>query len=86
MKQDNVNGELLPNTAQMSTDVDGFELPQYRLEQKVLKDSELLLVSDFNPNSFDARYFGLIAGMQIQHVVEPLFTWGANQGNVHIRP
>jgi len=33
-------------------------------------------MSDVNPNSFDARYFGLIAGLQIQHVVEPFFTWG----------
>ncbi len=71
-----VNGELLPNTAQISVDIDGFELPQYRMDQKVLDDSEFLLVSDLNPNSFDARYFGLIAGMQIQHVVVPVFTWG----------
>jgi len=43
---------------------------------RVLGDSEYLLMSDVNPNSFDARYFGLIAGLQIQHVVEPFFTWG----------
>nr|WP_256205485.1 S26 family signal peptidase [Nitrosomonas cryotolerans] len=42
----------------------------------MLHDSEYLLMSDVNPNSFDARYFGLIAGLQIQHVVEPVFTWG----------
>nr|MBP9870018.1 S26 family signal peptidase [Nitrosomonas sp.] len=35
-----------------------------------------LLMSDVNPNSFDARYFGLIAHAQIQHVVESFFTWG----------
>ncbi|MBX3630546.1 MAG: S26 family signal peptidase [Nitrosomonas sp.] len=56
--------------------IDGHEMPQYRMDQKVLDDSEFLLVSDVNPNSFDARYFGLIAGLQIQHVVEPFFTWG----------
>ncbi len=71
-----VNNELLPNSAQISADIDGHELPQYRLEEKILDDSEFLLVSDVNPNSFDARYFGLIAGLQIQHVVEPFFTWG----------
>ncbi len=71
-----VNGELLPNTAQISVDSDGLELPQYRMDRSVLNDSEFLLVSDLNPNSFDARYFGLIAGMQIQHVVVPVFTWG----------
>src|SRR5680860_400246 len=67
-----VNDDLLPNSAQIS----GLELPQYRMDHKVLDDSEYLLMSDINPNSFDARYFGLIAGLQIQHVVEPFFTWG----------
>ncbi len=67
-----VNDDLLPNSAQIS----GLELPQYRMNQKVLDDSEYLLMSDVNPYSFDARYFGLIAGLQIQHVVEPFFTWG----------
>ena len=71
-----VNGELLPNSAQISADIDGHEMPRYRLGEKMLDDSEYLLMSDVNPNSFDARYFGLIAGLQIQHVVEPFFTWG----------
>ena len=71
-----VNGELLPNSAQISVDINGHEMPQYRLREKILNDSEFLLVSDLNPNSFDARYFGLIAHVQIQHVVEPFFTWG----------
>jgi conjugative transfer signal peptidase TraF len=71
-----VNGELMPNSAQIGADGDGHEMPQYRLREKMLNDSEYLLMSDVNPNSFDARYFGLIAGAQIQHVVEPFFTWG----------
>ena len=71
-----VNAGLLPNSAQLKTDIDGSVLPQYRLGEKMLGDSEYLLMSDVNPNSFDARYFGLIAGLQIQHVVEPFFTWG----------
>jgi type IV secretory pathway protease TraF len=41
----------------------------------VLDDSEYLLLSDVNPQSFDARYFGLIARDQIQQVVRPVFTW-----------
>ncbi|SCZ85516.1 hypothetical protein [Nitrosomonas mobilis] len=67
-----MNGDLLPNSAQIS----GLEFPQYRMDQKVLDDSEYLLMSDVSLYSFDARYFGLISGLQIQHVVEPLFTWG----------
>ncbi len=69
-----VNGELLPNSAQVSADIDGYAMPQYRLET-VLDDSEFLLLSDLNPNSFDARYFGLISHVQIKHVVEPLYIW-----------
>ena len=69
-----VNGELLPNSAQVKADIGGHVMPQYRLET-VLDDSEYLLLSDLNPNSFDARYFGLIAHVQIKHVVEPLYTW-----------
>ncbi|PSJ15795.1 conjugative transfer signal peptidase TraF, partial [Nitrosomonas supralitoralis] len=71
-----VNGELMPNSAQISADGNGHEMPPYRLDEKMLNDSEYLLMSDVNPNSFDARYFGLIAHAQIRHVVEPLFTWG----------
>jgi conjugative transfer signal peptidase TraF len=69
-----VNGKHLPNSAQLKTDADGHALPQYRL-QTVLKDAEYLLLSDVNPQSFDARYFGLIARDQIKQVVRPIFTW-----------
>ena len=62
--------------AGITSEIDGSEMPQYRLGEKMLGDSEYLLMSDVNPNSFDARYFGLIAHAQIQHVVEPVFTWG----------
>ena len=73
-----VNGGLLPNSAQLTADIAGYPLPQYRLET-VLDDSEYLLLSDLNPQSFDARYFGVITRAQIQHVVRPLFTWSFNK-------
>ena len=69
-----VNGEHLPNSAQLKTDADGHSLPQYRLKA-VLGDAEYLLLSYLNPQSFDARYFGLIARDQVQQVVRPIFTW-----------
>jgi len=69
-----VNGKHLPNSAQLTVDAEGQSLPQYRL-QAVLDDSEYLLLSDVNPQSFDARYFGLIARSQIKQVVRPVFTW-----------
>ncbi len=71
-----VNGEHLPNSAQLKADAEGHALPQYHLDQRVLDDFEYLLLSDVNPQSFDARYFGLIARDQIQQVVRPVFTWG----------
>jgi len=70
-----VNGKHLPNSAQLKTDADGHALPQYYLDQRVLDDSEYLLLSDVNPQSFDARYFGLIVRNQIKQVVRPIFTW-----------
>ncbi len=69
-----VNGEHLPNSAQLTADAEDQPLPQYRL-QTVLNDAEYLLLSDVNPQSFDARYFGLIARDQIKQVVRPVFTW-----------
>ncbi|MEQ1815524.1 MAG: conjugative transfer signal peptidase TraF [Nitrosomonas sp.] len=69
-----VNGQHLPNSAQLKIDAEGHALPQYRL-QAVLDDSEYLLLSDVNPQSFDARYFGLITRDQIKQVVRPVFTW-----------
>ncbi len=68
-----VNGELLPNSAPLIADIDGHAMPQYRLET-VIDYFEYLLLSDLNPHSFDSRYFGLIAHVQIKHVVEPLLT------------
>ncbi|MBP6366923.1 MAG: conjugative transfer signal peptidase TraF [Nitrosomonas sp.] len=70
-----VNGEHLHNSAQSTADAEGHALPQYHLDQRVLDDFEYLLLSDVNPQSFDARYFGLIARDQIQQVVRPVFTW-----------
>ncbi|SDH45848.1 conjugative transfer signal peptidase TraF [Nitrosomonas sp. Nm132] len=69
-----VNGEQLPHSTQLTADAEGQPLPQYRLKA-VLDDAEYLLLSDLNPQSFDARYFGLIQRHQIQQVVRPVFTW-----------
>ena len=70
-----VNGEHLPNSAQLTADAEGQPLPQYHLDQTVLNDAEYLLLSDVNPQSFDARYFGLIVRSQIKQIVRPVFTW-----------
>lgn len=70
-----VNGQLLPNSGQLTVDADGHALPQYHFQKQRLGPFEYLLLSDLNPQSFDARYFGLIKRLQIKHVVEPFLTW-----------
>jgi conjugative transfer signal peptidase TraF len=71
-----VNGQRLAHSAPLTTDVAGFTLPSYQMDTRVLAESEYLLVSDVNPQSFDARYFGLVTREQIIHVVRPVMTWG----------
>lgn len=73
-----VNGQWLPNSAPLSTNAYGAVLPQYRLNA-VLGESEYLLLSDLNPHSFDARYFGVIDRAQIVHVVHPVFTFNLQE-------
>lgn len=72
-----VNGKYLPNSAQLQTDAHDRLLPQHRFDA-VLDSDQYLLLSDLHPQSFDARYFGMISRNQIQHVVSPIFTWIPN--------
>ncbi|MDR4513599.1 conjugative transfer signal peptidase TraF [Nitrosomonas sp.] len=69
-----VNGQWLPNSIPIRADAYGAVLPQYRFNA-VLGESEYLLLSDLNPHSFDARYFGVINHAQIVHVVRPVVTF-----------
>ena len=73
-----VNGLWLPNSAPLSTDAYGAALPQYSFDA-VLGESEYLLLSDLNPHSLDARYFGVIDRAQIVHVVRPVFTFNLQE-------
>lgn len=73
-----VNGQWLLNSAPLSTDAYGAALPQYRFNA-VLGESEYLLLSDLNPHSFDARYFGVIDRAQIVHVVRPVIIFNLQE-------
>jgi conjugative transfer signal peptidase TraF len=73
-----VNGQWLPNSEPLSTDAYGTVLPQHRFNA-VLGESEYLLLSDLNPHSFDARYFGVIDRAQILHVVRPVITFNLQE-------
>lgn len=70
-----INGERVPNSAQVSADPSGRPLPAYRADRWVLADQQVLLLSDFSPRSFDGRYFGAIDIRQIRGVLTPVFTW-----------
>ncbi|WP_339145287.1 conjugative transfer signal peptidase TraF [Pseudoalteromonas galatheae] len=66
-----VNGHLLKNSKPLN--VDGLSI--YTAHKYTLLKDEVLLMSTFNPTSFDGRYFGVISTKHITEVVEPLFTF-----------
>lgn len=70
-----VNAALLPNSTPMDKDAEGRPLSAIKADAVTLDDHTVLLMSDYNPKSFDARYFGLMHKTQIISVVKPLWTW-----------
>ncbi len=68
-----VNGVLIPNTAPLGFDHNGQRLE--RAAGGVLKENQIFVVSDYNPHSWDGRYFGAIDSAGIKGVVKPVFTW-----------
>lgn len=70
-----INGTLLPGSQPMEADSMGRPLPRFRVINHRLAPSELLLMSDTNSRSFDARYFGLVHREHIQSLIHPVWTW-----------
>jgi conjugative transfer signal peptidase TraF len=70
-----VNGKLIPNSTPMDNDAEGRPLSPVSADTATLDDHTVLLMSDYNPKSFDARYFGLMDKSTIISVVKPLWTW-----------
>lgn len=69
-----VNGKQVPNSRPLNYDPAGRPMPRYETDC-TLKDNQVLLMSDYNPLSFDSRYFGPINRAQLRSVVRPVFTW-----------
>lgn len=70
-----INGTLIPASQPVEADSVGRALPQFRVSNHVLAPTELLLMSDTNSRSFDARYFGPIHRDHIQSLIHPILTW-----------
>jgi len=70
-----INGILLPYSQPVEADSLGRPLPRFRVTDHVLAASELLLISDTNSRSFDARYFGPVHRDHIQSLIHPVWTW-----------
>lgn len=77
-----VNGELLPFSAPMKADGGGRPMPRYQADRYTLSEYQVLLMSDVNPISFDARYFGPVRRDHIRTVILPVMTW---RGAIHSR-
>lgn len=59
-----VNGVCLKNSGVLSTDSAGRPLPR-GAESGIVPQGYVWLMSDYNPRSFDSRYFGAISVKQI---------------------
>jgi conjugative transfer signal peptidase TraF len=70
-----VNGIRLKNSAPLTCDAAGRPMVSYLLKDYVLGSDEILLMSEFNPGSFDSRYFGPLHASTIEAVVRPMWTW-----------
>ena len=70
-----VNGALLPNSKPMDKDAEERPLSPPKADIAALDDHTVLLMSDYNPKSFDARYFGLMDKSQVISAIRPLWMW-----------
>lgn len=70
-----INGTLIPASQPSEADSMGRPLPRFRMTDHVLASSDLLLMSDANSRSFDARYFGPVHRVHIQSLIYPVWTW-----------
>lgn len=70
-----INDVVIPNSRPFACDNLGAPLPVVRLHNYMLRENEVLFVSDYLPRSYDARYFGIQDKRQILDVLMPVYTW-----------
>ena len=70
-----INGKLYPDSKPFKHDALNRTLPIWHANQTRLKAGEVVLMTQGDKNSFDARYFGPLPEQQIVSVVRPVLTW-----------
>ena len=70
-----INGKLYPNSKPFKHDALNRALPIWHATKTRLKAGEVVLMTQGDKNSFDARYFGPVPQQQIVSVVQPVLTW-----------
>ncbi len=67
-----VNGRVITNTAPLSMDSRGRQLPRLSTGRRLVAEQEVWVLSSYSKRSFDSRYFGSIASSSIVARVIPL--------------
>ncbi len=70
-----VNGRRLKNTQQYRQDSQKRPMPLVPRGTYTVQAGTLWVLSEFNPTSFDSRYFGPIRSSDINHYVRPIFAF-----------
>lgn len=72
-----VNGKVVPQTRMREQDSKGRVMPESFLKPGRIQEGYALMLSPYNADSFDSRYFGLIK-LTALTPVEPVLTWVEN--------
>jgi conjugative transfer signal peptidase TraF len=68
-----IDGQLVPNTPIATKDGLGHALPQI-LTPMTIPEGQVFLLSNYNPKSFDSRYFGPVPVTQVIGLFHPVWT------------
>ena len=71
-----VNGKRLANSQPRQSDRHGQAMPVLELKDYELREGEVMPMSDYNPHSFDGRYYGPIKARDAV-VLRAVWTWDA---------